>query len=105
MTTAREAITEAYKAFEEAFYKGEADTISRMYTEDAALLLTPNKPSAYLRTTCEDCSRPTVLAFVVPTARLTAIEFELLDRASLGGFGTFEFRGAPSQACLFSPAD
>ena len=29
MTTAREAITEAYKAFEEAFYKGEADTISR----------------------------------------------------------------------------
>ncbi len=60
MTTAREAITEAYKAFEEAFYKGEADTISRMYTEDAELLLTPNKPSAYLRTTCEDCSRPTV---------------------------------------------
>jgi len=35
MTTAREAIAEAYKAFEEALYKGEADTISRMYTNDA----------------------------------------------------------------------
>ncbi len=102
MTTAREAITEAYKAFEEAFYKGEADTISRMYTEDAELLLTPNKPSAYLRRLL---TAHGVLAFVVPTARQTAIEFELLDRASLGGFGTFEFRGAPSQACLFSPAD
>ena len=39
MTTAREAIAEAYKAFEEAFYKGEADTISRMYTDDAELLV------------------------------------------------------------------
>lgn len=43
MGTAREAIAEAYKAFEEAFYKGEADTISRMYTEDAELLI-PEAP-------------------------------------------------------------
>jgi len=43
MTTAREAIAEAYKAFEEAYYKGEADTISRMYTEDAELLI-PEAP-------------------------------------------------------------
>jgi ketosteroid isomerase-like protein len=40
--TAREA-TEAYKAFEEAFYKAEADTIARMYTEDAELLV-PETP-------------------------------------------------------------
>ena len=43
MTTAREAITEAYKAFEEAFFRGEADTISRMYTEDAEWLV-PEAP-------------------------------------------------------------
>ena len=43
MTTAREAITEAYNAFEEAFFKGEADTISRMYTEDAEWLV-PEAP-------------------------------------------------------------
>lgn len=43
MATAREAIAEAYKAFEEAYYKGEADTISRMYTEDAELLI-PEAP-------------------------------------------------------------
>lgn len=39
MTTTREAISKAYKAFEEAFYKGEANTISRMYTEDAEWLV------------------------------------------------------------------
>ena len=43
MTTAGEAITEAYKAFEEAFFRGEADTISRMYTEDAEWLV-PEAP-------------------------------------------------------------
>ena len=43
MTTAREAISRAYKAFEEAYYKGEADTISKMYTEDAKLLV-PEMP-------------------------------------------------------------
>ena len=43
MTTAREAIIEAYKGFEEAFFKGEADTISRMYTEDAEWLV-PEAP-------------------------------------------------------------
>ena len=36
MSNAREAIAEGYKAFEQAFYRGDADTISRMYTEDAA---------------------------------------------------------------------
>jgi hypothetical protein len=53
--------------------------------------LTPNQPSTYLRRLSADHG---VLAFVVPTVRLTAIEFELLDRASLSGFGTLEFRGA-----------
>ena len=33
MSNAREAIAEGYKAFEQAFYRGDADTISRMYTE------------------------------------------------------------------------
>jgi ketosteroid isomerase-like protein len=31
----REAIAEIYKTFEEAFYRGDADGISLMYTEDA----------------------------------------------------------------------
>jgi ketosteroid isomerase-like protein len=39
MSNAREAIAEGYKAFEQAFYRGDADTISRMYTEDAELLI------------------------------------------------------------------
>jgi ketosteroid isomerase-like protein len=39
MTTAREDIERAYRAFEEAYYRGEADTISRMYTEEAELLV------------------------------------------------------------------
>jgi ketosteroid isomerase-like protein len=43
MTKAREAIAEGYKAFELAFYKGDADAISRMYTEDAELLI-PEAP-------------------------------------------------------------
>lgn len=43
MTKPREAIAEAYKAFEQAFYRGDADTISRMYTEDAELLI-PEAP-------------------------------------------------------------
>ncbi len=30
MSNAREAIAEGYKAFEQAFYRGDADTISRM---------------------------------------------------------------------------
>lgn len=43
MSNAREAIAEGYKAFEQAFYRGDADTISRMYTEDAELLI-PEAP-------------------------------------------------------------
>ena len=39
MSNACEAIAEGYKAFEEAFYRGDADTISRIYTEDAELLI------------------------------------------------------------------
>jgi ketosteroid isomerase-like protein len=39
MPTAREEIARAYRAFEEAYYRGEADTISLMYTEDAELLV------------------------------------------------------------------
>lgn len=43
MTKAREAITQAYKVFGEAFYKGDADTMSQMYTEDAEWLI-PEAP-------------------------------------------------------------
>ena len=43
MTKTGEAITEGYKAFEHAFYRGDADAISRMYTEDAELLV-PEAP-------------------------------------------------------------
>ena len=39
MTKAREAIAAGYKVFEQAFYRGDADTISQMYTEDAELLI------------------------------------------------------------------
>ena len=35
MSNAREAIAEGYRAFEQAFYRGDADAISRMYTDDA----------------------------------------------------------------------
>ena len=37
--TARDAIAKGYKAFEEAYYHADADTISRLYTEDAELLV------------------------------------------------------------------
>ena len=40
---AREAIAEGYKVLELAFYRCDADTISRMYTEDAELLI-PDAP-------------------------------------------------------------
>jgi ketosteroid isomerase-like protein len=43
MTKALEAIAEGYKTFEQAFYSRDADTISRMYTEDAELLI-PEAP-------------------------------------------------------------
>ena len=43
MTKASEAIAKAYKAFELAFYKGDANTIAQMYTEDADLLI-PEAP-------------------------------------------------------------
>jgi ketosteroid isomerase-like protein len=43
MMKAREAIAEGYKAFELGFFRGDADTISQMYTEDAELLI-PDAP-------------------------------------------------------------
>jgi ketosteroid isomerase-like protein len=43
MMTTREAIAEGYKAFERAYYEGDAVAISSMYTEDAALLV-PEAP-------------------------------------------------------------
>jgi ketosteroid isomerase-like protein len=43
MKNAREAITDGYKAFEDAFFRGDADTISKIYTEDAELLV-PEAP-------------------------------------------------------------
>ena len=43
MTKAREAIAEGYKTFEQAFYKGDANSITRMYSEDAELLI-PETP-------------------------------------------------------------
>ena len=39
----REAIGEIYKRFEEAYYKGDADGISLMYTEDAEVFV-PQAP-------------------------------------------------------------
>jgi uncharacterized protein (TIGR02246 family) len=44
MRKAREAIAEGYKAFEQAYYRGDADAIGRMYTEDAELLV-PEAPT------------------------------------------------------------
>jgi len=44
MKTAREAISEAYRAFEEAFYKGDAEALSRIYTDDAEWLV-PDAPA------------------------------------------------------------
>ncbi|HYW42094.1 MAG TPA: DUF4440 domain-containing protein [Bryobacteraceae bacterium] len=41
--SAYDAITEAYKAFAKAYHRGDAETISRMYTEDAELLI-PEAP-------------------------------------------------------------
>jgi ketosteroid isomerase-like protein len=41
---AREAIAEIYKTFEEAFHRGDADSISLMYTEDAELFA-PQAPA------------------------------------------------------------
>ncbi len=35
MKSVKEAIAQSYKDFEEAFHRGDADTMSRMYTEDA----------------------------------------------------------------------
>ena len=43
MIRAHEAIAEGYKAFEVAYHQGDADTISRMYTADAELLI-PEAP-------------------------------------------------------------
>jgi ketosteroid isomerase-like protein len=43
MPKARGAITEGYKVFEDAFFRGDADTVSQMYTEDAELLV-PEAP-------------------------------------------------------------
>jgi uncharacterized protein (TIGR02246 family) len=43
MTSAREAVEEGYQALMEAFHRGDADTISHMYTEDAELFV-PGAP-------------------------------------------------------------
>lgn len=43
MKSAREAITEAYKALEEAFYRGDADALAQIYTDDAEWLV-PDAP-------------------------------------------------------------
>ena len=40
---AHEAIAEGYKAFEQAYFRGDADAIGQMYTEDAELLV-PEAP-------------------------------------------------------------
>src|SRR5688572_13504619 len=37
--TTREAIQNSYRALEDAFYRGDADTIAQMYTEDAEWLI------------------------------------------------------------------
>ena len=43
MTSARDAVEKDYKAFAEAFHKGDLDTISQMYTEDAEFFV-PEAP-------------------------------------------------------------
>ena len=43
MAEVRDDITEAYKAFEENFFKGDADGLSLIYTDDAELLV-PEAP-------------------------------------------------------------
>jgi ketosteroid isomerase-like protein len=43
MAGVRDEITEAYKAFEENFFKGDADALSLIYTDDAELLV-PEAP-------------------------------------------------------------
>jgi ketosteroid isomerase-like protein len=56
MANARQAITEGYKTFEDAFFRGDADTISQMYTEDAELLV-PEAPPIKGRTAIADAWR------------------------------------------------
>jgi len=43
MAEVRDEITEAYRAFEENFFKGDADALSLIYTDDAELLV-PEAP-------------------------------------------------------------
>src|SRR5215467_1437304 len=43
MAEVRDEITEAYKAFEENFFKGDADALSLIYTDDAEWLV-PEAP-------------------------------------------------------------
>src|SRR5436190_6012338 len=43
MTSARDAVENDYKTLEEAFHKGDVDTISRMYSDDAELFI-PGAP-------------------------------------------------------------
>lgn len=43
MRNVREAIADGYKALEQAFYQGDAESISPLYTEDAELLI-PEAP-------------------------------------------------------------
>ena len=43
MATAREVIIKAYKGFEDAFFRGDVDTLSQIYTEDAEWLV-PSAP-------------------------------------------------------------
>jgi hypothetical protein len=56
---------------------------------DAALTL--NQPGAYLRRLPSGYG---VLAFVAPSRRLTALQIEVVERASLAGFGAPEFRAS-----------
>ena len=43
MSSAREAISAAYNAFEDTFYRGDATALCQIYTDDAALLV-PGAP-------------------------------------------------------------
>lgn len=56
---------------------------------DAAL--TPNQPAAYLRRLPLEYG---ILAFVAPSRRLNALQFEVAERATLGGFGTPQFHAS-----------
>ena len=46
MVSLRDETTKAYKAMEEAFFKGDAEALSSIYTEEAEWLVPKHRPYA-----------------------------------------------------------